>query len=168
MHSFGHRNPRIVLEEDHHHIDTLLERLAVELRADDRDGAIRAWRRVESVTLAHLDAEEMFLFPALADSEPLEAVKLLDEHAQIRRRMGELGLAFELHTARTAAFEGFCALLRGHAEREAALFYPLAERRIPVSTARTLLERLRGAATALIKPARPRPRRRAAARLTPS
>jgi hemerythrin superfamily protein len=146
MHTKGHQNPRVVLEEDHRHIDALLERLVVQVRADDRTGALKAWQRVETATLAHLDAEEMFLFPTLAESEPAEAKRLLEEHAGIRASLGELGLAFELHTVRREAIEAFCALLRAHADREEAILYPLAERRLQVSTARSLFDRLRGAA----------------------
>jgi hemerythrin superfamily protein len=165
MHIDSHQNPRIVLEEDHRHIETLLARLIVQVRADDRAGALSAWKRVESVTLAHLDAEEMFLFPTLTEDDPSEAKSLLGEHAEIRRTLGELGLAFELHTVRCEAVEAFCSLLRDHASREEAVLYPLAERRLQVSTARTLFERLRGAAAVVVRRASPRPRRRTTPRL---
>jgi hemerythrin-like domain-containing protein len=165
-HTIDPKNPRIALEEDHRHISSLLERLVVLLRADDRVGAIKALRTAEEVILAHLDGEEMFLLPALASAIPAEATRLRAEHAEIRRTLGELGLACELHTVRAEAVEAFCASLREHAEREEAILYAEAERRLPVLSARSLLARLRGAAASIVKPARaPRPRRRSTARV---
>ena len=142
----AHQNPRIVLEEDHRHIATLLERLVVNVRADDRSAAREAWDRVERALLAHLDAEESWLFARLSEIAPSEAGLLSDEHAELRRMMGELDLAFDLHAVRSVDIAAFSARLADHAEREGALLYPVAERRLEVSRARALLAHLCGAA----------------------
>src|SRR5438132_1095943 len=83
-------------------------------RAADRVGALKSWRRAEEAILAHLDGEEMFLLPALSSAVPAEAARLRAEHAEIRRTLGEIGLACELHTVRCEAVEAFCASLREH------------------------------------------------------
>ena len=159
----AHQNPRIVLEEDHRHIATLLERLVVNVRADDRGAAREAWDRVERALLAHLDAEESWLFTSLSEIAPSEARLLSDEHAELRRIMGELGLACDLHAVRCVDIAAFSARLTDHSEREAALLYPLAERRLEVARARALLAHLRGAAMVragdpTVRPASARPR----------
>lgn len=142
----AHQNPRIVLEEDHRHIATLLERLLMHLRTDDRGAAREAWDRVERALLAHLDAEESWLFPGLSAIAPSEAQLLSDEHAELRRIMGELGLAFDRNVMGSVAVEAFSVRLADHSEREAVVLYPLAERRLEVARARALFAHLRGAA----------------------
>lgn len=137
------RNPRIILEADHAAIDAMLCELADEVRAEDRTIAPGTWDRIEGAVLAHMNVEEMFIIPLLAVEDAEAAEGLLRAHADIRHRLGELGLAFDLHTVRADAIDDFCTRLRTHGAQEAELVYPLAERRLPVSTVRSLLLRLR-------------------------
>jgi hemerythrin-like domain-containing protein len=140
------RNPRVVLLQDHQAIDQRLDRLIGAVRADDREACQKAWARIESMLLRHLDVEEMFVFPALAEEHAAEVERLRRDHGAIRRQLGEIGLALELHTARCEAIESFCAMLREHAEREDSLAYPFAERTLPVSVARSIANRVKAAA----------------------
>ena len=141
------KNPRIVLQTDHKHIDGLLDRLIAAVRADDREAAAAGWARVEKALLNHLDVEEMFVFPALVDGHAKEVDALLREHAVLRRELGAIGLTIDLHAVRCEKVESFCATLREHAAREESLAYAEAEQRISVSVARSIFERIvRGAA----------------------
>ncbi len=123
----------------------MLCELADEVRAEDRTIAPGTWDRIEAAVLAHINVEEMFIIPLLAAEDGEAAEGLLRAHADIRRRLGEIGLAFDLHTVRADTVDDFCTRLRTHGNQEAELIYPLAERRLPVSTVRSLLLRLRAA-----------------------
>jgi hemerythrin-like domain-containing protein len=101
------------------------------------------WRVLEPALLAHLDAEEEYLLPALDEAEQAECEQIRNEHSQIRRTLGELGMALELHTARAEPIVAFCAFLKAHAEREDSLLYSSAERHMPEVVARSLVSRLR-------------------------
>jgi hemerythrin-like domain-containing protein len=150
------KNPRVLLQEDHRQIELLLERLVATMRADDRETEAKAWDRAEKAILRHLDAEEMFVFPTLVDGHAKEVEALLREHAALRRQLGAIGLTIDLHTARAAAIEEFCATLRKHAEREESLVYTEAEKRLSVNISRAIFRRL-----GLVVPGRkrePRPR----------
>ncbi len=139
------RNPRIILEADHAAIDGMLTELADEVRAEDRTIAPGTWDRIEGAVLAHINVEEMFVIPLLAAEDAEAAEGLLRAHADILHRLGEIGLAFDLHMVRADMIDDFCTRLRTHGAQEAELIYPIAERRLPVSTVRSLLLRLRAA-----------------------
>jgi hypothetical protein len=78
----------------------------------------------------------------LIEGHPKEVEALLREHAALRRELGAIGLAIDLHTARAAAIEAFCASLRTHAEREESLVYAEAEKRLSVNVSRAIFRRL--------------------------
>lgn len=155
------KNPRVILLGDHQRIESLLQRLVAAVRADDRELSQKLWARVESAVLAHLDVEEMFVFPALREGHAAEIDRLRREHDALRAEMGNIGLAFELHTARCEAIESFCATLREHGEREEALAYVQAERTLPVSVAKSIAQRI-----AAVLPKRSSRSRGASARAT--
>ena len=137
------KNPRVVLLEDHRHIDRLLDRLVAVTRADERDACAKLWAKVEKVILAHLDVEEMFVFPAIAETHGPEVERLRREHAAIRREVGEIGIALDLHIVRAETIEAFCASLREHAAREESLAYAQAERKLTANIARAIVDRIR-------------------------
>jgi hemerythrin-like domain-containing protein len=136
------RSSRVVLEEDHRNLDRLLDRLLAAVRADDRELEQQTWTRFERALLAHLDVEEMFVFPAIAAAHPEEIVGLRREHDGLRRDLGSLGLAFELHTVRAEVIERLCASLREHAKREESLAYAAAERSLSADIAQAIFRRL--------------------------
>ena len=150
------KNPRIVLEEDHRRIYALLDHLVACVRSDDRDAEVEGWTRTEMALLQHMNVEEMFVLPALMPGHVKEVEALLRDHAALRRELGVIGLALDLHSVRAEAIEAFCARLREHAEREESLAYLQAEQRLPVNVVRAIVDRLaRAAAT---RRRRPRPR----------
>jgi hypothetical protein len=160
MSSSEPKNPRIVLLENHRHIEALLERLIAATRADDREAAHARWAQVERAVLTHLDVEEMFVFPSLRRGHGPEVDRLRGEHDAIRCQLGEIGLALELHTVRCEEIEGFCAALRKHAEREESLAY-LQAVELPGGIAHAIAERIKRVASAVREPHsdEPRPRR---------
>jgi hypothetical protein len=144
------KNARVLLAEDHRHIEQLLERFLAGVRADDREASGKAWTRLEKAVLRHFDVEEMFVLPQLRGAFPVEVDRLLMEHAALRARLGEIGLALELHTARCEPIEEFCQALREHAEREDSLAYAEAARRLPASAVRSIATRIGAALSSLV------------------
>ena len=139
------KNPRVLLETDHRELEGRIERLVLLLREEDPGAAIKAFQSFEEALLAHFDVEEMYVFKSLEEDDPAEVRALREDHDAIRRALGTLGLAFELHTIRAEMFDAFCDRLRAHAEREDSLLYGHAERHLTVSIARAIYQRLRGA-----------------------
>lgn len=123
----------------------LLDRLRAAVRAGDREAMQTRWATLERVLLQHLDVEEVFVFPALKKDHAAEVEALLQEHAAIRRQIGELGLALELHTLRSEAIESFCGFLRDHAARENAMAYAQADRLLAADLVRMIAARILGA-----------------------
>ena len=155
------KNPRVILLEDHHHIEILVERLIATIRSSDRDAGERAWRKIEDVLLRHLDVEEMFVFPPLREGHAAEVDRLRQEHDAIRKAVGEIGLALELHTLRCETVESFCTMLREHAEREDSLAYVLAGRTLSIGIVRAITARLLAKVANLREPRKRAPRRSA-------
>jgi hypothetical protein len=143
MHHTNAHEARALLERDHARLEQLLKRASCSVRDDDCRDAEDRWDELECALLAHLDAEEMFVIPELARANPKEAHALLDEHQRIRRELGAIGIAFELHTIRADAVDAFCARLREHAAHEEVLMYPLVESELPHASLTSLLRRLR-------------------------
>jgi hemerythrin-like domain-containing protein len=139
------KNPRILLLDDHRRLDALLDRLRAAVHADDREASEKVWKMVEEGLLRHFDVEEMFVFPALRESNGAEIDRLRREHDGLRRQLGELGLALELHTLRCEAIEELCAALREHAEREDSLAYVQAGRKLSIGVARSIASRIKSA-----------------------
>jgi hemerythrin-like domain-containing protein len=137
------KNARALLEADHRSIDALLLTVVTAVRADDRDAAAKAWTSLEVAVLRHFDIEEMFVFPALASAHGVEVEGLKREHDEIRCLLGEISLAFDLHTVRCATVEDLCSRLRDHAQREEALAYVEADRKMHLGAVQSVFERLK-------------------------
>jgi uncharacterized protein (TIGR02284 family) len=115
------------LKRDHAGFEASLERLSDYAAADDAELVVAEWNELEASLLCHMDAEEMFLIPAFRAEDVDEAKLLLTEHAEIRERLGELGLAVDLHTLRTPAIERLYRAVASHAARETRTLYAWAE-----------------------------------------
>lgn len=118
------------LSHEHQQLDQLFEQLSSALRADAREDAMRLWGQFDERLCTHMELEERILFPGLRNAEPREAAALVEEHAQIRAKLSELGVALDLHQVRAEAFADFVEQLRRHAGRENALAYQWAERHL--------------------------------------
>jgi Hemerythrin HHE cation binding domain len=127
--------------------DEILERTFREAelaaRACDREGLRDAWSRLEKLLLAHVAAEEEFLFPAFEKADAAEAGALREEHMSLRRQFCELGVGVDLHLVGSPLVSQFIADLRRHAEREKSLAFPWAERNLPREVRHALASALR-------------------------
>lgn len=135
------RSLRLALLGDHRRMEELIENVGRCVSADDRHGALGEWPALERMLLAHMDLEEMLLFPKLSPSEAKAVGRLRAEHADIRARLGEIGLALELHVARKAMFDDLVARLLDHAGREDEILYGWADRKLPERVLEALLRR---------------------------
>jgi hypothetical protein len=108
---------------DHRRLEALLEQLLAAVEANDRDAMTRLWTQFDSSLLAHLEAEERYLFPALFRVCDRDARVLGQEHRHIRSRLAELGVGIDLHTVRLDSTRDFIDELRAHARNEDRLLY---------------------------------------------
>ena len=113
---------------DHARLAESLGRLVDFVKASDHPLAREEWDAFEDAILRHMDAEEVYLLPAFGNRHAGEAAAIRNEHDAIRRQVGEIGVAFDLHTLRAERIEGLERLLHTHAEREAREFYRWADR----------------------------------------
>lgn len=139
---------------DHQRLEEIFARLLDAFKADDRELCASSWTAFEAGLLAHLEAEEKFLIPALARSSERDARAILAEHRHIRERLAELGVGVDLHIVRLDAARAFIDELRAHADHEEALMYRWGDLHLSASErqslfntlvegARTRLERIR-------------------------
>ncbi|MDB4939328.1 MAG: Universal stress protein family, partial [Labilithrix sp.] len=113
-----------------------------ELLAAYRSGEweqVRAqWDLFEPAIRVHMDAEEHDVFPELRAVDRGEADALLADHAELRRLLGTLGVAVDLHAAPAADAQELIARLRAHGAREEALLYPWMDRALDTQKLRRL------------------------------
>jgi uncharacterized protein (TIGR02284 family) len=115
------------LRHEHGEIARGLARVVDFIKGEDSICAREEWAELEETILRHLEAEEMFILPPFEVEHRGECQHLRDDHAEIRKQMGEIGLALDLHTVRAEHIESFAALLTRHANEENACLYPWAE-----------------------------------------
>jgi hemerythrin len=108
---------------DHQRLAALLMKLIAAFEANDREDVASLWTELESGLLAHLEAEEAIMIPALVRTCARDARVILEEHRHIRSRLAELGVAVDLHTIRVDTARDFIDELRAHAENEDRLMY---------------------------------------------
>jgi hemerythrin superfamily protein len=114
---------RALFLADHRRLDDLLERLIAAFEANDREDIQALWTLFERGLLAHLEAEENVLIPALRSTNPTEADALLREHDHFRGRLAKLGAGIDLHIVRLETARAFAAELLKHADREDQILY---------------------------------------------
>ena len=119
-----------VLAGDHERLDRAFQAIVTRAYGGDFQQLESEWLTFQNALLCHLDAEEKHLIPALAQDRPGEARTLLDEHAQIRIKVLQLGVDLDLHCLRAERVEAFVDALRAHAAREEHIFYPWVDRHV--------------------------------------
>jgi hemerythrin superfamily protein len=112
---------------DHQRLESLLQRLVAAFASNDREDMARLWAEFDAGLLAHMEAEEKHLIPALLRAGAREARILVQEHRHIRARMTELGTAVDLHLARLDSVRDFIDELRAHAQSEDRILYRWAD-----------------------------------------
>jgi hemerythrin superfamily protein len=112
------------LPEHHHDLEAHFQRLMARCQDGDPIELRCEWSLFQRELTEHLDLEEKELIPRFRRDRPAEAAQICREHDQIRLRLAELGIALDLHALRADTVADFLDLLRAHARREEALFYP--------------------------------------------
>ncbi len=112
-------------QDDHRRLEALLARLLAAFEANDREDMEKLWSEFADGLLAHLDAEETYLFPNLERVSKEETANLLADHNRFRERLTELGVVLDLHIARLDTVRAFIDELRGHAKKEDHTLYQL-------------------------------------------
>jgi hemerythrin-like domain-containing protein len=118
------------LVQDHARLERTLEQVLAAFEANDQDGVATSWGKFDTELLAHLDAEERFLIPALFQVNQRAARTILEEHRHIRTRLTELGAGVDLHIVRLTTARAFIEELRAHARHEDTLLYQWADEHV--------------------------------------
>lgn len=133
-----------LLSQDHAHLEALYRQLVAAFEADLAAEAARLWGEFETATFKHFELEEKQILPAFASTHPREAAELLQEHAEFRQKLAELGVDVDLHVARSNEVAELVDKLRAHGEREGALLYRWAQEQLAEETRTKMSEHLRG------------------------
>jgi uncharacterized protein (TIGR02284 family) len=114
------------LRLDHTEFEASLERLRTFALADDAELVRGEWNDLEKAVLRHVDAEDMFLLPNFALDDPGVAATLHAEHSEIRKQLGEVGLALDLHALRLEQLDTLYRAIARHVALEERTLYPWA------------------------------------------
>lgn len=106
----------------HAEIASAAEDVAAAVREDNRDVMHDDFSVLERRVLDHMSWEEMYILPTYEKSHPQEAAEIRAEHGEFRRRLGEIGIAIDLHSVRASYFDELAARMRAHADREEAMY----------------------------------------------
>lgn len=139
---------RSLLARDHRELDLLFDQLSNALHADAREDALRLWAAFDDGLCRHMALEEKHILPRLQEQDAREVTELLNEHADIRQKLAELGVGVDLHAIPAQTVSDFIDQLRRHAEREDALVYRWAEANLAATERGQIAEKL-SAASAL-------------------
>jgi hemerythrin-like domain-containing protein len=143
------------LTQDHQELAGLLESLSQAADASDRQALASIWSEVEPRLIHHMDAEERYLLPLIEASHPAEVKRTLREHTRIRDLLCELGVAVELHAARSSDIQGLIELLRAHSQHEDEQLYVLAGDKASVAVEHSVLATLKTAVRAALHVSKP-------------
>jgi hemerythrin-like domain-containing protein len=133
---------RSLLLQEHLQLDVLFDCLVSAGESNATSEVECLWSAFDTRLRAHLELEERYVIPALAQSYPRDAARLLAEHALIRASLLQLGVALDLHLSRAEMIARFVELLRWHAAREDQLLYAWAEQTGDAVANSKVLERL--------------------------
>lgn len=119
-----------ILEQHHREIEEACLAIMSAGFADEPRDLTRRWGEIERQLRDHMAAEEHLLLPAYQRADPENAQDLRDQHARLRERAFEIGVAIQLHTIRCEQLQEFVAELRAHAANEEASLYRWADRQL--------------------------------------
>jgi hemerythrin superfamily protein len=122
------------LRRDHARLDRLYAELLDAYHEEKWSLVDEAWGPFESGLRAHMAAEETHVFPGLDELEPGEVAALRVEHAELRKLLGELGVAVELHAVRENVARALVDRLHAHAAREDRIVYRWADEKLRPGT----------------------------------
>jgi hemerythrin-like domain-containing protein len=142
------------LVHEHGQLDRALEELRCAAEGSHAADVRRAWDELERLLLRHLDFEEQQLFPQVEALHPEWTRGFRSDHAELRRRLAELGVRVDLHALRKGEVDEFVSTLRSHAEVEDRTVYRWAADAAPRDTRRHLLALLARTAAADLRAVR--------------
>jgi hemerythrin superfamily protein len=111
------------LRHDHERLEELFAELANAVDGADPATIQRVWSQFEQALMAHLEAEERHLMPAVEKRHPDDVRRTRGEHESIRRLVQELGVRADIHTLRKEVADQLITTLREHAKREEKTIY---------------------------------------------
>lgn len=120
----------LLLPDHHRRLARMFQEVLTTAEGDDSRALCLGWARFDRELEAHLRAEERHLLPEFAKEYPDEAAALKREHEEIRRVVQEVGVGIELHQVRREIADALLDRLRTHAQREDALMYAWASKRL--------------------------------------
>jgi len=127
-----------LLRRDHERLEKIYDGLLEAYRSGDWENVRAQWAVFEPAICTHMDTEEHDVFPGLRAINRDEADALLADHAELRRLLGTLGVAIDLHAVPGADAQELVKQLRAHGAREEAVLYPWMDRALDVSKLRRL------------------------------
>lgn len=128
--------------DDHRRLERIFEGLLDAFECGSREELSELWTRFESSLERHMVAEEKWMLPAFARENHDEAERIKAEHADIRRRLTEIGVGVDLHIIRLPVAKAFVDSLRAHAARENELLYKWIDDVMSVEERRSILREL--------------------------
>ncbi len=129
-----------ILRRDHARLEKLYTDFLAAYGSDDWREVRAYWDVFEPAIRAHMDIEEQDVFPELRAVDRAEADALLADHAELRRLLGALAVAIDLHAVPARDAQELIAQLRAHGAREEALLYPWMDRTLDAAKLRRLTE----------------------------
>lgn len=112
-----------ILHRDHENLEKIYGDLLAAYRSDDWEAVRTQWAAFEPAIRTHMETEEHDVFPELRAIDPVAADALLAEHVELRRILGALGVAIDLHAVPGGDAQELVARLRAHGAREEAILY---------------------------------------------
>jgi nucleotide-binding universal stress UspA family protein len=125
------------MRQDHELLDELYRDLLASYDEGQWSDVAAQWSVFEPALRMHMDAEERDVFPAFRKVDATETEELLVEHAELRERLGTLGMLLELHAVPAHDAEDLVSRLRAHAAHEAALLYPWMDEAIRIDASKS-------------------------------
>lgn len=113
-----------ILRRDHARLEKICDELLAAYRSGEWEQVRKQWDVLEPALRTHMDTEELDVFPELRAIDHDEADALLADHAELRRLLGTLGVAIDLHAVPLGDAQELIARLRAHGAREESLLYP--------------------------------------------
>ena len=150
------------LMRDHERLSGLLVRLRAATVANDREDMLALWNELDAGLTTHLEVEEKYLFPALAQVDRAAERSLREQHASIRKKLLELAIRVELHTVRLDATEEFLSELAAHAAVEDEMLYRFADEHVDRASRESVISTIESRHRAAIKSSGDSPPRGAA------
>jgi nucleotide-binding universal stress UspA family protein/hemerythrin superfamily protein len=110
--------------DEHRELETLYASLVAAYQTGDWGEVGARYAELERALRAHLEHEEVDVFPSLGQQHPDDVAELLADHTNIRARLDALAMGIELHIAGLGRAEDLVQTLRAHSAREERVLYP--------------------------------------------